>query len=1627
MPLSIIEKKLVESIREDLKEQKHSVFKLSFLSARGAAELLNERYITFDLRKLNNKTAAELIGMINNNEVLDSANELERYDLCKYILFGRSMSFLKKYLNDYPLLITYYLLSRNELFLEAINTFSISEKKFLFDSYFELTKNHNFFISNNDIFNYMVSLDDEDKIRYLENSVYNLSFEELDNFFSSFKSREAFLRAASIYCNKAYIAEFLKIDKYVTTDELLQIIKPNVIGVFWNVDGIIAKFNFQQQLELLSYLLVNNASNRYSVANAIIKDNVAKTGKLDVYNDLNRFFVERGESNVNLDFKYAKEIITELSGEELFNLYVNSSYEPIKMYIRNDKSLWQKEPFFSYIMANELEFVCSYVSKTDKLDEREKSIFLSKEFLLNTAKKLPNNQEFYSTVLKNADLIQEYFKDIEFAHALLKSNPNFLDGFYNEKSDPDLIRFAFQNGYIPNLYFYNKYKDREDIIKVLYESIAEFDSKRDDFSSLFNSMINITDAPEIVTTLMQKAADNLSMSYESFSIKLEALRKVNSEILDTLDYRLFDERFSFLNVNKIEVLGANKHESSRLCGLTSNELNAVKQVLLYSSSINWIDLLDRILSNVHYYKLLFDDLSGRSLTSEEVEILLRVIVHPNYLKINSYDDLIKYDELVDKRVSELLETNNVENYKKLNALALLGIDYNEFQRIYNVYCNDLERFCKESNNEDLKKILTLIKNIEECDSVLLLKEVYENTPRLKLKPELIVNLDSELRREFLKLYNDSVYKIDSEDKIMSLGFTSKVDENGKVIYVPAENGTGVEVQFYSPIGLGEEQKDFSIITTSLGAYSDHSEPDDYYSNWNVDLIRSHGFCCSYLKNDNLGTARICHACLGFTDFDSDALLLSAPYDINSNNANMQFNTARGKEAKFYTPRGMVNETRHTHNEMVFERRNLNGGGTFKKEPSYTIFFCNDFNSLTEEEKKIYESTVKAAIQLGKDGEPLPVIVIDRNKISKYQHEQINNKVNGLLQHYNAGVAKDVIVTFINNEVGNTYAQDINNRYFNEAFKKSVISRLISAIINLKKNGQDKEAFELFSEVDETLKEEVDKAKEINLYTMFVDEFNKFKRKMSLLSLSTNDSKTFNDMITAIAGTIDNNCLNRWNKAVNSDNENYFMLSDEIIDKIMPFIDFNLLLEKVKELEKDNLYITESPYNNRYIANKFLFTLLMMGRNNLISIDSEVLLDVIKYQRCSYMDGESSKNVLSSVNKAEKLMKEKNYDQQKIDKIKLLIFLQDKRNITMELVNDIIEKNQLNSITSFNLEELKKAINVIHDSECLEHSRFITAGEVEQRFFYDSCNYWLSKFAYQLEESYALGDIDEYVRENSDKYFDIQMAKKEMLPQELIRNIRKGRKMEFKKEYNTYESAFLEIDIAEKTDPLNLIEEKMKKYEGLPEQVSIMEFYSQIEKMLNYEYLNGKIATRENLYLSSSEIHGATHANNVSLFATYIANSLNLSDRDVKTIIEASLYHDIGRTSDSNSNNHGELGAIKYISNVNCPGEINENEVAFLIEAHALHGLNSINNLFIKYSIPENDRDRLYKMATVIRDADALDRTRFCLLSPEVNLKSQLLVNDASKKIVESCQRLNYIIYQDYVKQKTHVNEATFTM
>ena len=106
--------------------------------------------------------------------------------------------------------------------------------------------------------------------------------------------------------------------------------------------------------------------------------------------------------------------------------------------------------------------------------------------------------------------------------------------------------------------------------------------------------------------------------------------------------------------------------------------------------------------------------------------------------------------------------------------------------------------------------------------------------------------------------------------------------------------------------------------------------------------------------------------------DEGALLMSAPYDLCSMSNKDSYNVQAMYSPQFLFPDDILNYTRHTHNESVWERRNISQSNQVKKkQPSYIVYFVNNFEDRFNdlESKRQWESVKKASINFAIDNKP----------------------------------------------------------------------------------------------------------------------------------------------------------------------------------------------------------------------------------------------------------------------------------------------------------------------------------------------------------------------------------------------------------------------------------------------------------------------------------------------------------------------------------------------------------------------------------------------------------------------------------------------------------------------------------
>lgn len=123
--------------------------------------------------------------------------------------------------------------------------------------------------------------------------------------------------------------------------------------------------------------------------------------------------------------------------------------------------------------------------------------------------------------------------------------------------------------------------------------------------------------------------------------------------------------------------------------------------------------------------------------------------------------------------------------------------------------------------------------------------------------------------------------------------------------------------------------------------------------------------------------------------------------------------------------------------------------------------------------------------------------------------------------------------------------------------------------------------------------------------------------------------------------------------------------------------------------------------------------------------------------------------------------------------------------------------------------------------------------------------------------------------------------------------------------------------------------------------------------------------------NNSSDHDATHTLRVlfdALMVVYVGE-YNLTQKDLKRLCDAILYHDVGRINEDVDDLHGAASAKIYEKEVSAPDAI----TSFLVQYHCID--DNISMQAMK-SLGFKAEEKVKLLYNILKDADALDRTRF---------------------------------------------------
>ena len=155
---------------------------------------------------------------------------------------------------------------------------------------------------------------------------------------------------------------------------------------------------------------------------------------------------------------------------------------------------------------------------------------------------------------------------------------------------------------------------------------------------------------------------------------------------------------------------------------------------------------------------------------------------------------------------------------------------------------------------------------------------------------------------------------------------------------------------------------------------------------------------------------------------------------------------------------------------------------------------------------------------------------------------------------------------------------------------------------------------------------------------------------------------------------------------------------------------------------------------------------------------------------------------------------------------------------------------------------------------------------------------------------------------------------------------------------------------------------------------------------------------------SMALHDYQHVENVIKYSMYMGKELNLSDIEMEILTDCAEYHDSGLKY-AGHNGHAKVSA-KILEQQLLNKKYDENTIKLMkaiVEYHEIDD-KDFNLITTKYQLTKEEEKIVTKLGTILKDADAIDRTRF-----PGNLDVGYLRNDIAKQLVKSA-------YQNREKQ-----------
>lgn len=742
-----------------------------------------------------------------------------------------------------------------------------------------------------------------------------------------------------------------------------------------------------------------------------------------------------------------------------------------------------------------------------------------------------------------------------------------------------------------------------------------------------------------------------------------------------------------------------------------------------------------------YYNGISSSMFG--VLKDEIDFSLNIL--PD---INTIDDLNNYQNnrivLCDECFRKAVVKKNLYDAKNAYLNKYFNINIQEAHEIVRMFGNSIEKFADKHEYESQVKYIENIKRILDIQKIHVIAKQYFESENRVLTFEETIFFEQSIRQMFSKEISDSVYKV--TDKIKDENDEYIFNQSKEMEFVIEENDN----KLIKKVSVFEPGYEFKMLVHSTAAYGKMELiNNNYFDSWNNSSRKSnHGICCSLISNDNLSIAMVNDVLFGFDGWDSKSITKIAPYDIYS--ANDGYDIQEGRPLVFMSAQDIIDNTRHSHNELVLERnelRNDKKNQMFQNiQPSYVIIY-------SDMDDEIKQNSIKCSSEMN-----IPIVFLDKEKIIQHEVDKIDKKI----QEFNSCKDMEMKLTLLdqillsheNNRSGLKWT---NNDWVDKYFPTTKIEILLDQIIS-----------EIQAHYQET-NDIVEYFKNSNrLISILEKENNKFSNAMETTERSNYMDISIDKYISQLMQYININlCRNNTPKLMNIIKVNQFENSDSTLTQIFSEIDCDFLSKQIDDIMTNKLYLNADKNHGIEHIERVMFLSQLLGRQELKldngSIDEHaisLLTECAKYHDCGRKsDYYDNRHGLESAKKMEPYLFQKGFSKNDIKLMQVVVeyHADIDDDFRFEKICDKyeIERNQRDYV--------KKIANILKDSDALDRVRFLNSdSKLNKQMLRFDFSKELIPIIKELYESYKSYDKQQF--ELSCRYIQEQKVLKSTLAQ-----------------------------------------------------------------------------------------------------------------------------------------------------------------------------------------------------------------------------------------------------------------------